>query len=151
MPRVNAAGSTWAVVAGLPSRCWSSASRATQSGSPSLADPPSLRRALAAMLRGVEPAIAPLARELGGEHRMQLEASPRERRERRAVAPVERQKAAGLARRGAGDAGALDDGGLDTPLAQEIRDRGANHAATTDQHPHRCASLIATTLAGLRA
>ena len=85
---------------------------------------------------GIEPAIVPRAAERGGEVGMQGEAAPGQRRQRRAIAPVQRQEAAGLARGGAGDAGPLDDHGLHLPPAQEVGGTGADHAAAADQNTH---------------
>ena len=85
---------------------------------------------------GGEAAIAPVAADFLGEAGVQRKTAPRERLERRAVAPVERQKAAGFAGGGTGEPGALDDGRLDPAAAQEIGDRGADDAAATNQHTH---------------
>src|SRR6266576_3132682 len=59
-----------------------------------------------------------------GEFCVQIEAVARELLQWRAVAPMAREKAAGFAGSGAGDAGALDDDRLYAAAAQEIRDRG---------------------------
>jgi hypothetical protein len=85
---------------------------------------------------GGEAPIAPVAADLLGEPRVQCKAAPHEGRERGAVAPVERQKPAGLAGGRAGDPGPLDDGRFDPSAAQEIGDRGADHAAPANQHTH---------------
>jgi hypothetical protein len=69
---------------------------------------------------------------------VQREAAARQRLERRAVAPVERQKAAGLAGCRAGDRSALDHHNIDAAARQEIGDRRADDAAATDQYPHDC-------------
>ena len=96
------------------------------------------RRPTAAI--GVEPAIAPVAPDLLGEPGMQREAAAGQRAERRAVAPVERQKAARLARRRACDRDALDDGRMNPAAAQEIGDRGADHAAAANHNTHQAAN-----------
>jgi hypothetical protein len=63
---------------------------------------------------------------------MQREAPPRQSIERAAAAPVQRQKAARLARGRAGDGVTLDDGRPRAAPACEIRNRGADRAATAD-------------------
>ena len=86
---------------------------------------------------GVEPAIAPAAAvEVGGQLGVQVEAAPGEPTERGAVAPIQRQEAARLARGGAGDAGALDHDHLDLPQAEEVGGAGADHPAAADHHAH---------------
>ena len=85
----------------------------------------------------VEAAIAPVAAEFLGEFGVQSEAAPGEWCQRRAVAPVEGEKAAGLAGGRAGDAGTFDEHGLDLPLAEEVGDAGADHAAAADHDTHR--------------
>ena len=52
---------------------------------------------------GYEAAIVPLVAEMIGEFGMQVEAASGESLQRRAVAPVAREKPAGFSRRGAGD------------------------------------------------
>ena len=61
---------------------------------------------------GVEAAIAPIHTDLFRQARVQREAAARQRLERRAVAPVQRKKAARLAGGGTGDVRPLDDDGL---------------------------------------
>src|SRR5262245_65930224 len=63
---------------------------------------------------------------------MELEAPPRQWIERAAAAPVERQKAARLAGRRAGDGVTLDDGRPRAASACEVGNRGADRAATAD-------------------
>ena len=75
------------------------------------------------------------AMNLSSEH-----VAPGERRDRRAVAPVARQKAAGLARRGIGDAGAFDDERFNATQAQKVRDRRPDNPAATDQDFHAVGS-----------
>ena len=84
----------------------------------------------------VEAAEAPVDAALLGEFGMQREAASRERLQRRAVAPVEREEAAGLSRRGVGEAGALDDGRRDAATRKEKRNRGADDAAAADDDMH---------------
>ena len=67
---------------------------------------------------------------------MQREAAPRQRVERTAGAPVEREETAGLARRCGGDFGALNDGHGDTAAAEEISGAGADHATAADHDVH---------------
>ena len=84
----------------------------------------------------VEPAVPPLVVDALGKLRVEREAAARQRLDRRAVAPVEREEAARLAGGRIGDAGALDHRALDAALAEEVGDRRADHAATADQYPH---------------
>jgi len=88
---------------------------------------------------GRHAAIAPVATELIVQAGMQREAAPSQCFERPAVAPVERKKPAGLARRAAGQPGALDDDHLGAQTTQEVGDRRADHAAAADQDAHRVA------------
>src|SRR5262249_37805050 len=74
-----------------------------------------------------------LARELGVER----EARAGQRTEQCAVTPVERQEAAGLPRRRAGHARALDHGDRDASPREEVRHRGAHHAGATDDDTTR--------------
>jgi len=75
---------------------------------------------------------------------MEGEASPRERLKRRAVAPVQRQEAAGLAGSGVRHPGPLDDDWRDAPPRQEIGYRRADHAAANDNNPHYTARYRAS-------
>ena len=84
----------------------------------------------------VAPVAAPATTEACRQFRVQIEPAPRQRRRGRAVAPVARQEAAGLARRGVGDAGALDHDRLDAAQAQKIRDGRPDNAAAADQDLH---------------
>src|SRR5262249_31095547 len=68
--------------------------------------------------------------------RVQLKAAARQGLERRPITPIPREKATGLAGGGTGDAGALDDDGLDAATAQEIGGGGTDDTATTDDNPH---------------
>ena len=63
---------------------------------------------------------------------MEREARAGEPLDRRVVAPVEREEAAGLAGRRAGDPGALDHGDPDAAAGQEVGDRGAHDAGAAD-------------------
>src|SRR5262249_34488932 len=85
---------------------------------------------------GGHPPVAPVAADLLGELGMQREAAPRQRFERRAVAPVKGEEAARFARGSAGDAGAFDHRRAHAAAGEKISDRGADDAAATDQHMH---------------
>jgi len=87
---------------------------------------------------GVESPVAPLvgAAELVRQRLVQREASPRQRRERRAVAPVESQKPTRLARGRARDPAALDHDGFGSAPCQEVRDRRPDDAAAANQDAH---------------
>ncbi len=85
----------------------------------------------------LHPPIAPVGEAHRRQLGMQREAAAGQRTQRRAVAPVERQEAAGLARGGAGDAAALDHHHLGTAAGQEPGDAGADHPAAADRHPHQ--------------
>src|SRR5262245_3509234 len=69
---------------------------------------------------------------------MQLKAAARQGLERRPITPIEREKATGLARGRASEAGAFDDDRLDAATAQEIGGGGADDTATTDDNLHGC-------------
>ena len=84
----------------------------------------------------VAPVAAPATTEACRQFRVQVETAPRERRDRSAVAPVARQKAAGLAGRGIGDAGAFDDERFDAALAQKVGDGRPDNPAAADQDFH---------------
>jgi len=62
--------------------------------------------------------------------------------ERGSVAPVEGEETARPAGSRAPQTGAFDDDRLDPAAAQEISDRGADHAAPANQHPHRLAYCL---------
>src|SRR5262249_40586832 len=81
---------------------------------------------------GGQPPITPGITERGGKFGMQREASPRQSIERRAAAPVQRQKAARLAGGRAADGVTLDDGRPRAAAAREVGDRGADRAAAAD-------------------
>ncbi len=85
---------------------------------------------------GREATIAPVAPHRVRQARMQREAAPRQRLQRRTIAPVEGQKSPRLARCRTGDAGAFDDGRVDAAATQEIGDRGTDHASATDKNAH---------------
>ena len=87
--------------------------------------------------QGLEPSITPFAVERARQFGMKLEAASGERRKGRAVTPVEGKKPTGLARRGARDAGPLDDHDIGLLQAGEIGDGRADHAPATDQNAHR--------------
>src|SRR6516162_11738861 len=76
--------------------------------------------------------IAVVGPNFRGELCVEPEAGPSEGPEGRAVAPVERQESARLARGGAGHARALDHGDGHTASSQEIRDRRADDAGAAD-------------------
>ena len=78
---------------------------------------------------GGHAAVAPIARNLVRQGGVKPETSPRQRIERRAGAPVERQKSASLARCRRGHLGPFDDDDVDPAASEEIRDAGADHAA----------------------
>ena len=86
---------------------------------------------------GVHATVAVVDLKLAGQLSVEREARAGEGTERRAVAPVERQEPAGLARRGAGHARALDHGHGDAAPREEVRDRGAHHAGATDDDTAR--------------
>jgi hypothetical protein len=73
-------------------------------------------------------AIAVVGAEIAGEVGVQREARARQRAQRRAVAPVQGQEAAGLAGRGARHPRALHHGDGHPALGEEIGDRGAHDA-----------------------
>ena len=81
---------------------------------------------------GVHATVAVVGPELRGQLGVEREARPRQRAERRAVAPVQRQESSGLARRGAGHARALHHGDRDAAAGQEVRHRGAHDARSAD-------------------
>ena len=84
----------------------------------------------------VAPAAAPATTEACRQFGVQVETAPRKRRRGRAIAPVARQKAAGLAGRGVGDAGALNDNRLDAAQAQKVCDGRPDNPAAADQDLH---------------
>jgi hypothetical protein len=67
---------------------------------------------------------------------MKLEAPLRQLIERRAGAPVEGQKPAGLAGSRRGYLGPLHDDDLDPAATEEIRCTGADYTAAADYDPH---------------
>src|SRR5207244_10581580 len=79
---------------------------------------------------GRQTPITPRIAELGGKLGMELEAAPRQSIERAAAAPVERQKAARVARGRTGDGITLYDGCPRAASACEVADRGAACAAS---------------------
>src|SRR5262245_46245860 len=87
----------------------------------------------------VHPAIAVVDAELSRQPRMQRERRAGQRTERRAVAPVERDEAAGLPGGRARDACALDDRHTDAAQREEVRDGGADDAGAANGHVARCA------------
>src|SRR5437868_14460641 len=90
-------------------------------------------------------AVTPSLAAVLGEFCVQIEAVARELLQWRAVAPMAREKAAGLARRGAGEPTALDDNRLHAAAAEKIGDRGADDAAAGDDDSHHraCAIIVA--------
>src|ERR1051325_2581634 len=101
------------------------------------------RRGALAAISG-DAAVTPILAAVFGELRMQIEAVARELLQGRPVVPMPREKAAGLAGRGAGDAGALNNDRLRAAAAQEIGDQGADDAAAADDDPHHgvCAVIM---------
>src|SRR5215469_2957205 len=91
---------------------------------------------------GIEPAIAPIARNLLRQLGMQCKAAPRQRRQRRALAPIAREKPTGFSGGGASNAGAFEHDGPYAAAAQEIGDRGADHPAPANQHIHRFQTIF---------
>src|SRR5215469_737277 len=86
---------------------------------------------------GIEPAIAPIARNLLRQLGMQCKAAPRQRRHRRALAPIAREKPTGFSGGGASDAGAFEHDGPYASAAQKISYRGPDHPAPANQDIHR--------------
>jgi hypothetical protein len=85
---------------------------------------------------GGHAAVAPLARNLVGQGGMKCKTSPRQRVERAAGAPVERQEAACLAGCRSGHLGPLHDDNVDAAAAEEIGGAGADHAAAANHDAH---------------
>jgi hypothetical protein len=67
---------------------------------------------------------------------MQHEAAARQRIERTAGAPVEREKATRFTGSRASDPGTLDDGNVDTAPSQKIGGASSNHAAAANHDTH---------------
>src|SRR6516164_2157997 len=67
---------------------------------------------------------------------MKLEATSRERLKRGADAPVERQKAAGLAGCRSGHFGPLHDSDVNPAATKEIRGAGADNSTAADHNVH---------------
>ena len=131
--RVKRPGSTCAVVSGVPRRSLKATASDTQGSR--------WRRAVTARRRTIpgisrHPPVAPVVVKLLGEARVKREAAARETLERGAVAPVARQEAAGLARRGAGDPCPLDDDRLQAAAGEEIGEALSDDAAAADHHTH---------------
>ena len=80
--------------------------------------------------------VAPIARNLVRQGGVKLETSARQRIERGAGAPVERQKSASLAGCRRGHLGPLDDDDVDPAASEEVRDAGSDHAAPANHDPH---------------
>ena len=93
---------------------------------------------------GIEPAIAPIPCKLLRQLGMQCKAAPRQRCERRALAPIAREKPTGFSGGGASNVGAFEYNGLHAAAAQEIGDRGADHPAPANQHIHGFKRSLAT-------
>jgi len=85
---------------------------------------------------GRHAAIAPIARNFVGQRGVQRKTPPRQRIERAAGAPVERQEAAGLAGCRSGDLGPFDDDDVDAPATEEVGGTRADHTGTTDHDAH---------------
>jgi hypothetical protein len=91
---------------------------------------------------GRHPAISPVAIERLGKFRMQSEAPAGQTHERRSVAPVEGQEAAGFAGRGAGDGLALKDHHARPSCGEVIGDRCADDARAHNHNSHACSVLV---------
>ena len=87
---------------------------------------------------GGHAAVAPIARDLAGQGRVKRKTSPRQRIERSAGAPVERQEAACLAGCRSRHLGPLHDCHVDAAVGEEIGGAGADHAAAADHDTHGC-------------
>jgi hypothetical protein len=85
---------------------------------------------------GGHSAKTPLAGNLVGQGRMKVEASARQGIERRAGAPVKRQKSARLAGCCRGDLGPLDDDDVDPEATKEVGRAHADYASAADHNPH---------------
>ena len=86
---------------------------------------------------GVEPAVPVVGTQLARELGVQREGGARQRAKRRAVAPVERQKSARLARRRARDPRPLDHRDPNATERQKIRDRRPHDASPADHNMPR--------------
>src|SRR6185295_978691 len=82
----------------------------------------------------VHPPVAVVRAERLGQLGVKREARAGQRPQRRIVAPVERQEAAGLAGGSAGHGGALEYGDADAAPGQEVRDAGADDTGAADDH-----------------
>ena len=85
-------------------------------------------------------AIAPIARNFVGQRGVKCETSPRQRIERGAGAPVQRQETAGLARGRSGDLSPFHDNDLDPAATEEVGGAGADHAGAADHDAHKVIS-----------
>jgi hypothetical protein len=81
-------------------------------------------------------AIAPIARNFVGQRGVECKTSPRQRIERGAGAPIERQKAACLAGRRGSDLSPFHDNNVDPAATEEVGGAGADHAAAADHDAH---------------
>jgi hypothetical protein len=85
---------------------------------------------------GGHAAVAPIACDLASQTSVKRKTAPRQRIERGAGAPVERQEAAGLAGCGSGHLGPFHHRHVDPAAAEEIGGAGADHAAAADHDAH---------------
>ena len=85
---------------------------------------------------GGHAAVAPIARDLACQCGVKRKTSPRQRVERGAGAPVERQEATGLAGCRRGHLGPFHDCHVDAAAREEIGGAGADHAAAADHDAH---------------
>ena len=87
---------------------------------------------------GGHAAVAPIACDLVGQSGVKCKTPPRQRIERGAGAPVERQEAACLAGCRSRHLGPLHDYHVDAAADEEIGGAGADHAAAADHDTHGC-------------
>jgi len=92
--------------------------------------------------QGIYAPVSPIAAQFRRQPSMQFKAAPRQRRQGRAVASIQRQKPARLSRGAIGHARAFDDNSFDIALAEEIGGRGADHPAAADDNFHGVLSKL---------
>src|SRR5579859_6228484 len=80
--------------------------------------------------------MAPITRDLPGQPGVKLKTSLCQCVQRRARAPIAREKAARLAGRGIRHARAFDDDDLDAAAGEKKGGAGADHAAAADHNAH---------------
>ena len=93
---------------------------------------------------GIEAPVSPGISEVVGKLLMKLEASPSQRRQRRAIAPVQCQKSAGLPRGATSDLVPFDQRDLGAVKAQIIGEAGADDAAAANGYTHGHGQLRAS-------